>query len=225
MRGPRRLVNKAAFIGLAAFLAACSASSSSFDVSPHPTPAVTVVVRLAGSGASSVELIGTGVAPEELGRLAPSVAGTMFGDDAVGPASAVTSGDAGSLTVHVPVAVSDQGFEIPVASGALDRSFSELHLRTTDVWICTDRVRTIQVASAWPGAVTSDVESGVCQHAGESSRGADAWSATVSVGPVGEASNLPQLLVTLFVVLAVVGLVLLIRSRRPRPPPDRPVEA
>ena len=98
----------------------------------------------------------------------------------------------------------------------MDEALRLLKPRSTALWACSDR-RTIQVAAQAPGAVSSDVVSGVCQAVGSSiaKDGVD-WTATVAIGPVTEASLLPVLAGSTILLLIVAGLVALLWIRRAR---------
>lgn len=206
-------------------LAACAAggSSSSEQQPVGPSPAVTVIVRVGGSDGSSVELVGLGTDPVELGRATSDIAALVAGASNVGTvAPGVSSIAAGTdaaqdpvLSSTVPISVSDQAFTIDLHSDAIGQALADIRPRSTAVWVCTDRSRTVQVNSQAPGAVSTDVASGTCQSAGSSLwRDGVTWTATAAIGPVTGPSKLPWLIGILIVIAAVVGTVAYIRARR-----------
>ena len=216
----------------ALLLAACASGASSSEQQPvGPSPAVTVIVRVGGPGASSVELVGLGADPVALERATGSIAALVAGAGNVGTvapgvssiAAATDSGQATLLTTSVPIAVSDQAFSIELHSDAIGAALADIQPKSTDVWVCTDRSRTVQVTSQAPGAVSTDVVSGTCQAAGSSlRRDGVVWTATAAIGQVHGASKLPWLIGILVVIAAAVALVGYVRRRRDAAHPIMP---
>jgi protein-S-isoprenylcysteine O-methyltransferase Ste14 len=115
--------------------------------------------------------------------------------------------------------------QLAINGRTVDEALRVLKPRSSALWACSDR-RTIQVATQAPGAVSSDVVSGVCQVVGSSiaKDGVD-WTATLAIGPVTEASLLPVLVGSTIVLLLIAGLTALVWIRRARRRSDvRPSE-
>jgi hypothetical protein len=213
----------AASLVVAVGMAACSvAVSSTSEQQPlGPSPAVTVIVRL-GADASSVDLLGSGTDPVELQQATSAIAGQVVDPSEVGtvvPGVSNVSTDAAPdhplLTTTVPITVSDQAFTIDLSSEAIGQALEPIRPKSTDVWVCTDRSRTVQMNSQAPGAVSTDIASGTCQSAGSSLyRDGVTWTASAAIGPVTSPSILPWLLGGLAVLIGAAALVLLVRRRR-----------
>jgi hypothetical protein len=207
-------------------LAACAAggSSSSEQEPVGPSPAVTVIIHVGGSDGSSVELVGLGTDPVELERATSDIAALVAGGAsnvgtvAPGVSSIAAGTGAGQdpvLSTTAPISVSDQAFTIELRSDAIGQALADIRPRSTAVWVCTDRSRTVQVNSQAPGAVSTDVASGTCQSAGSSLwRDGVTWTASAAIGPVTGPSKLPWLIGILVVIAAVVGAIAYIRARR-----------
>lgn len=207
-------------------LVGCAAGgSSSTERQPlGPSPAVTVVVRLGGPGASSVELVGLGADPVALERATHNIAGLVVdpadvGTVVPGVSSASASPESGQdplISTSVPITVPDQAFSVVVSSDAIATALADIRrLRSTDVWVCTDTSRTLQVSSEAPGAVSTDVVSGTCQSAGSSLfRDGVTWTATAAIGPVAEPSKLPWLIGIAVAIALAIGAALYVRARR-----------
>jgi hypothetical protein len=206
-------------------LAGCAAGgSSSTERQPlGPSPAVTVVVRLGVPGASSVELVGLGADPVALERATHDIAGLVVdpadvGTVVPGVSSASASPESGQdplISTSVPITVPDQAFSVVVSSDAIATSLADIRPRSTDVWVCTDTARTLQVSSQAPGAVSTDVVSGSCQSAGSSLlRDGVTWTATAAIGPVAEPSKLPWLIGIAVAIALAIGVALYLRARR-----------
>ncbi len=200
-------------------LGACAASESSSPDLTGPYPSVTAVIRADADG-GRLDLVGAKVSAVDLRTAATQMATILFGAENVGEATP-TSADTGAipetlLSTTVPVTIPTEGTQLAVDGATVDEALRVLKPRSTALWACSDR-RTIQVAAQAPGAVSSDVVSGVCQSVGSSiaKDGVD-WTATVAIGPVTEASLLPVLAGSTIVLVIVAGLVALLWSRRAR---------
>jgi hypothetical protein len=215
VRTAARLVLVAAVFALAA----CAASESSSPDLTGPYPSVTAVIRADADG-GRLDLVGAQVSAVDLRTAATQMAIALFGAENVGEATP-TSADTGAipetlLSTTVPVTIPTEGTQLAIDGTAVDEALRLLKPRSTALWACSDR-RTIQVAAQAPGAVSSDVVSGVCQAVGSSiaKDGVD-WTATVAIGPVTEASLLPVLAGSTILLLIVAGLVALLWIRRAR---------
>ena len=138
------------------------------------------------------------------------MASDLFGAENIGEATP-TSADTGAipdtlLSTSVQVPIPTEGMQLAINGTTVDEALRVLKPRSSALWACSDR-RTIQVATQAPGAVSSDVVSGVCQVVGSSiaKDGVD-WTATLAIGPVTEASLLPVLVGSTIVLLLIAGL-------------------
>jgi len=226
----KRVARVLAALALVA-LAGCAASESAVPDLSGPYPSVTAVIRADAAG-GSLELLGVRVSAVDLRSAAEQLAGDLFGPENVGEASP-TSADAGAtkdalLSTSVPVTIPVAGIELPIDEATVDPPLRSLQPRSTSVWACSER-RSVQVVSQTPGAVSSDAVSGSCQVVGSSiaDDGLD-WSATVSIGPVTDASVVPALVggALFLVLIAVLAAVWIRRARHTehvRPPGAAPV--
>jgi len=209
-------------------LAGCASSASSGPDLIGPYPSVTAVIRADAVG-GQLELLGVGVSAVELRADAVQLAGDLFGSDNVGEASPTTA-DTGAtpdtlLSTSVPVTIPAAGVQLAIDEVTVEQALQSLKPRSTAVWACSDR-RTVQVATQAPGAVSSDATSGVCQVVGSSiaNDGID-WTATLTIGPVTDASRVPELVwsTLLLLIIATLAAALWIRRARRRgdvSPPD-----
>ena len=208
-------------------LAACAASGSASPDLIGPYPSVTAVIRANADG-GRLELLGVRVSPVELRSAATQLAGDLFGPENIGEASPTTAEDGATkdalLSTSVPVTIPDAGLQLPIDEATVDAALAPLKPRSNAVWACSER-RTVEVASQAPGAVSSDAVSGSCQVVGSSiaDDGVD-WSATLTIGPVTDASLGPERIggaLVLVLVAALVAVVLIRRAGRKAdvPPP------
>jgi hypothetical protein len=178
---------------------------------------VTAVIRANADG-GRLDLLGVGVSAVDLRSAASQMASDLFGADNVGDATP-TSADTGAvpntlLSTSVQVTIPTEGTQLAINETTVDEALRVLKPRSTALWACSDR-RTIQVATQAPGAVSSDVASGVCQVVGSSiaKDGVD-WTATLAIGPVTEPSLLPVLVGSTIVLVIIAGLTALVWIRR-----------
>jgi hypothetical protein len=178
---------------------------------------VTAVIRADADG-GRLDLLGVGVSAVDLRSAASQMASDLFGADNVGDATP-TSADTGAvpntlLSTSVQVTIPTEGTQLAINETTVDEALRVLKPRSTALWACSDR-RTIQVATQAPGAVSSDVASGVCQVVGSSiaKDGVD-WTATLAIGPVTEPSLLPVLVGSTIVLVIIAGLTAVVWIRR-----------
>ena len=236
MGSPRRLrVTRAALVAAVIALSACSAtgSSSSEQQPAGQSPAVTVIVRIGGPDGSSVELVGLGTDPVELEQATASIAQLIVGPGSVGSVqpgvsaanASPANGQPSLVDTRAPIVVSDQAFQLTLSSEQIGQALSAIAPTSTDVWVCTDRSRTVQVTSQAPGAISTDVASGTCQSAGSSlERDGVTWSAAAAIGPVQPPSKRPWIVGILVALAVLVTILLSVRAKRrdgseARPPP------
>jgi hypothetical protein len=181
------------------------------------------VIRANADG-GRLDLLGVGVSAVDLRSAASQMASDLFGVDNVGDATP-TSADTGAvpntlLSTSVQVTIPTEGTQLAINETTVDEALRVLKPRSTALWACSDR-RTIQVATQAPGAVSSDVASGVCQVVGSSiaKDGVD-WTATLAIGPVTEPSLLPVLVGSTIVLVIIAGLTALVWIRRAHRPAD-----
>jgi len=206
-------------------LAACSASESASPDLTGPYPSVTAVIRADADGAR-LELLGVRVPAVDLRTAATQLASDLFGAENVGEATP-TGADTGAvpetlLSTTVDVSIPTEGTQLVVDETTVEQALRPLKPRSTSLWACSDR-RTIQVATQAPGAVSTDVVSGVCQVVGSSiaKDGVD-WTATLTIGSVMAASVVPTLLGSLAILLIVAALAALLWLYRGRRRDDAP---
>ncbi len=218
-----------ALLALAVFaLAACAASESASPDLVGPYPAVTAVIRADADG-GRLDLLGVRVSAVDLRAAATKLATDLFGAENVGEATP-TSADTGAtpdtlLSTSVPLTIPAAGMQLAVDEATVDRALGPLGPRSSSLWGCSSQ-RTMQIATQAPGAVSSDLGSGVCQIVGSSiaDDGID-WTATVAIGPVTEPSLVPKLVLGISLLLLVAGITAFLWLRRARrrgdfPPPD-----
>ncbi len=198
-------------------LGACAASESSSPDLTGPYPSVTAVIRADADG-GRLDLVGAQVSAVDLRIAATQMASDLFGAENIGEATP-TSADTGAipetlLSTSVPVTIPTGGTQLAIDGTTVDEALRVLKPRSTSLWACSDR-RTIQVATQAPGAVSTDIVSGICQVVGTSiaKDGVD-WTATLAIGPVTEASLLPVLAGSTILLLIIAGLVALVWIRR-----------
>ena len=212
MRTATRLLLVVAVIALGA----CAASESSSPDLTGPYPSVTAVIRADADG-GRLDLFGVGVSAVDLRSAATQMASDLFGADNIGEATP-TSADTGAvpntlLSTSVQVPIPTEGTQLAINETTVDEALRVLNPRSTSLRACTDR-RTIQVATQAPGAVSSDVASGVCQVVGSSiaKDGVD-WTATLAIGPVTEASLLPVLVGSTIALVMIAALTAIVFIR------------
>ena len=178
---------------------------------------MTAVIRADADG-GRLDLVGAQVSAVDLRTAATQMASDLFGVENIGEATP-TSADTGAipetlLSTSVPVTIPTEGAQLAINGTTVDEALRVLKPRSTSLWACSDR-RTIQVATQAPGAVSTDVVSGICQVVGTSiaKDGVD-WTATLAIGPVTEASLLPVLAGSTILLLIIAGLVALVWIRR-----------
>lgn len=206
---------------LALALAACSASgeSSSEQLPIGPKPSVTVLLRVGGDGATTVQLLGTGTTQGALDVAAGAVATAAFPNAQVGPPAAAGAAEPGLTVATVPVELPAGAMTFDLDSGRMATALKAVHPKALGVWVCTDDRRSLTVDSTAPGAVSSDLVSGQCQVAGSTlAHDGVNWTAKVSVGAVEPPSKLPWLIGALVLVAILAGGVWLLRARRGQQP-------
>ena len=215
----RTATRRLLLVVVAGALAACAASESSSPDLTGPYPSVTAVIRADADG-GRLDLVGAQVSAVDLRIAATQMASDLFGAENIGEATP-TSADTGAipetlLSTSVPVTIPTGGAQLAINGTTVDEDLRVLKPRSTSLWACSDR-RTIQVATQAPGAVSTDVVSGICQVVGTSiaKDGVD-WTATLAIGPVTEASSLPVLAGSTILLLIIAGLVALFWIRRSR---------
>jgi hypothetical protein len=150
------------------------------------------------------------VDPEKVGTVVPGVSSSPGEQDQL-------------VSVSAPITVTDEALTVELRSDAIAEALAGIRPRSTDVWVCTDGSRTLQVSSQAPGAVSTDVVSGTCQSAGSSLlRDGVVWTATAAIGPVTGPSRLPWLIGIVVVLALIAGAVWYIRYRRDAAAPILP---
>lgn len=198
-------------------LAACSATgeSSSEQLPIGPAPSITVLLRVGGGEATTVQLLGTGTSQSALDTAAGAVANVAFPNAQVGPAEQPTNSDPELTVATVPVQLPTDPITFDLDSGHMSAALASVHPKALGVWVCTDDRRSLTVDSTAPGAVSSDLVSGQCQVAGSTlAHDGVTWTAKVSVGAVEPPSKLPWLIAAGVVVVLIGGAVWLLRARR-----------
>ena len=212
-------------------LAGCAASESAGPDLIGPYPSVTAVIRADADG-GRLELLGVRVSAVELRSAATQLAGALFGPENVGEASPTTADEGVTkdalLSTSVPVTIPEAGIQLIIDEATVDAALRSLQPRSTSVWACSER-RSVAVVTQAPGAVSSDAVSGSCQVVGTSivDDGVE-WSATLTIGPVTEASLIPALVGSTLFLLLIAALAAAVWIRRARrkghlPPPAAPV--
>ena len=211
-------------------LAGCAASESASPDLVGPYPAVTAVIRADADG-GRLDLLGVRVSAVDLRASATKLATDLFGAENVGEATP-TDADTGAtpdtlLSTSVPVSIPTEGMQLAVDEATVDAALGPLGPRSSSLWGCSDR-RTMQIATQAPGAVSSDLGSGVCQIVGSSiaDDGID-WTATLAIGPVTRPSLVPASVGGIALLLVIAGIVAFVWRRRASrrgdvPPSDRP---
>lgn len=219
-RSPRLLVTAVLACALAV-LAGCSASgdSSSQQLPIGPEPSITVLLRVGGDGATTVQLIASGTTQASLDVAAGAVAHAAFPNAQMGPPQPPESTDPALTVATVPVQLSTDAMTFDLDSDGMATALQNVKPKAVGVWVCTDDGRSLAVDSTAPGAVSSDVVSGRCQVAGSTlARDGVTWTAKVSVGAIEPPSKLPWLIGAAIVVGLIALAVWLVRSRRPEQP-------
>lgn len=216
LRVRQRAASLVAVACLALVLAACSASDSSSGQLPTgPTPSISVLLRVGGGAATTVQLLGAGTSQEALDAAAGAVARAAFPNAQVGSPETAAQTDPGLTVATVPVQLPTGAMAFNLDSGSISSALKAAHPKAIGVWVCTDNRRSLTVDTTAPGAVSSDVVSGQCQVAGSTlAHDGLTWTAAVSVGPIEPPSKLPWLIGAAIVVALIAGGIWLMRTRR-----------
>ncbi|HLB39613.1 MAG TPA: hypothetical protein VJM84_04100 [Actinomycetota bacterium] len=206
----------------ALWLSGCAASSTSGPPPTGPYPSVTAIVQFTAEGAE-LELIGAGVSPFDLAEVSVPLAREVFGSASTRDAfptapSTAADSDPPLVTTTVRVVLPEEGTQLSLDGNAIEELLRSMKTRSLAVWACTNDDRSILVTTQAPGAVSSDAISGTCEVAGTSiAKDGVTWTATVDVGPVTGRSVWPIAIGVIVLLIAIGGVVLLVRSRSTHP--------